>query len=108
VDAIPIVEDVQEEITGSEDVLFAKIEDLDFSARSLNCLAKANIKYLGDLIQLTEEDLLNLENFGKRSLFEVRDVVSGFSLKLGEEIDKDLYYQQRTKQDETGEAPEVE
>ncbi len=108
VDAIPIVEDVQEEITGSEDVLFAKIEDLDFSARSLNCLAKADIKYLGDLIQLTEEDLLNLENFGKRSLFEVRDVVAGFSLKLGEEIDKDLYYQQRTKQDETGEVLEVE
>ena len=108
VDAIPIVEDVQEEITGSEDVLFAKIEDLDFSARSLNCLAKANIKYLGDLIQLTEEDLLNLENFGKRSLFEVRDVVSSFSLKLGEEIDKDLYYQQRIKQDETDKVTEAE
>ena len=108
VDAIPIVEDVQEEITGSEDVLFAKIEDLDFSARSLNCLAKANIKYLGDLIQLTEEDLLNLENFGKRSLFEVRDVVSSFSWKLGEEIDKDLYYQQRIKQDETDQVTEAE
>ncbi len=108
VDAIPIVEDVQEEITGSEDVLFAKIEDLDFSARSLNCLAKANIKYLGDLIQLTEEDLLNLENFGKRSLFEVRDVVSSFSLKLGEGIDKDLYYQQRIKQDETDQVTEAE
>ena len=105
---VKFVEDVQEEITGSEDVLFAKIEDLDFSARSLNCLAKANIKYLGDLIQLTEEDLLNLENFGKRSLFEVRDVVSSFSLKLGEEIDKDLYYQQRIKQDETDKVTEAE
>ena len=36
IDSIPIVEDVQEEITGSEDILFTKIEDLDFSARSLN------------------------------------------------------------------------
>ena len=77
---------MSEEITGAEDKLFTKVEDLEFSARSLNCLAKANIKYLGDLIQLTEEDLLNLENFGKRSLFEVRDVVAQFNLKLGEEL----------------------
>ena len=98
---MPVIEeDVQEKIAGGEDVLFAKIEDLDFSARSLNCLAKANIKYLGDLIQLTEEDLLNLENFGKRSLLEVREVVSSFSLKLGEEIDKNLYYEQKAKQEE--------
>ena len=108
IDAIPIVEETQEEITGSEDVLFTKVEDLEFSARSLNCLAKANIKYLGDLIQLTEDDLLNLENFGKRSLFEVRDVVAQFSLKLGEGINKDLYYQQRTKQEDTSqESDEV-
>lgn len=100
IDSIPIVEDVQEEITGSEDILFTKIEDLDFSARSLNCLAKASIKYLGDLIQLSEEDLLNLENLGKRSLFEVQDVVTSFNLKLGEEINKDLYYEQRSKKEE--------
>ena len=86
--------------------MFTKVEDLEFSARSLNCLAKANIKYLGDLIQLTEEDLLNLENFGKRSLFEVRDVVAQFNLKLGEGINKDLYYQQRVKQEDTSEETE--
>ena len=99
-DSIPIIEDESDEIIGSEDVLFTRVEELDFSARSLNCLEKANIKYLGDLIQLSEEDLLNLENFGKRSLNEVRDVVSSFNLKLGEEINKDLYYEQRkTKED---------
>ncbi|MEE2974875.1 MAG: DNA-directed RNA polymerase subunit alpha [Thermodesulfobacteriota bacterium] len=106
IDAIPIVDEEQEEITGAEDKLFTKVEDLEFSARSLNCLAKANIKYLGDLIQLTEEDLLNLENFGKRSLFEVRDVVAQFNLKLGEGINKDLYYQQRVKQEDTSEETE--
>jgi DNA-directed RNA polymerase subunit alpha len=100
IDSIPIIEDESDEIIGSEDVLFTRVEELDFSARSLNCLEKANIKYLGDLIQLNEEDLLNLENFGKRSLNEVRDVVSSFNLKLGEEINKDLYYEQRkTKED---------
>ena len=100
IDSIPVVEDIVEEITGAEDVLFSKVNDLDFPARSLNCLSKANIKFLGDLIQLTEDDLLNLENFGKRSLYEVRDVVASFSLKLGEEINRDLYYEQRKKQEE--------
>ena len=71
------------------------MKELDFSARSLNCLEKASIKYLGDLIQLNEEDLLNLENFGKRSLNEVRDVIASFNLRLGEDINKDLYYEQR-------------
>ena len=95
IDSIPIVEEESDEIIGSEDVLFTKIEELDFSARSLNCLEKASIKYLGDLIQLNEEDLLNLENFGKRSLNEVRDVISSYNLRLGEDINKDLYYEQR-------------
>ena len=90
IDAIPIVEEETDEIIGSEDILFTKIDELDFSARSLNCLEKANIKYLGDLIQLNEEDLLNLENFGKRSLNEVRDVISSYNLRLGEDINKDL------------------
>ena len=85
-------------------ILFTKIDELDFSARSLNCLEKANIKYLGDLIQLNEEDLLNLENFGKRSLNEVRDVISSYNLRLGEDINKDLYYEQRKlKEDEPNE-----
>ena len=47
------------------------------------------------------EILLNLENFGKRSLYEVRDVVASFSLKLGEDINRDLYFEQRKKKEET-------
>ena len=67
-------------------------------------MEKVSIKYLGDLIQLNEEDLLNLENFGKRSLNEVRDVISSYNLRLGEDINKDLYYEQRKlKEDEPSE-----
>ena len=106
VDAIPIIEEESDEIIGSEDVLFTKIEELDFSARSLNCLEKGNIKYLGDLIQLNEEDLLNLENFGKRSLNEVKDVSASFNLRLGEDINKDLYYEQRKIQENDSEDSE--
>jgi len=65
-----------------EDVLLTKVEDLDFSKRLLSSLSKANIKFLGDLIQLSEDDLLNLESFGERSLYEVKDVVASFSLNL--------------------------
>ena len=109
VDSIPIVEEENDEIIGSEDILFTKIEELDFSARSLNCLEKASIKYLGDLIQLNEEDLLNLENFGKRSLNEVRDVIASFNLRLGEDINKDLYYEQRKiKEDDSSDNSEQE
>ena len=56
---------------------------------------------------MTEDDLLNLENFGKRSLYEVRDVVASFSLKLGEDINRDLYFEQRKKKEEV-EVPETE
>ena len=53
---------------------------------------------------MNEEDLLNLENFGKRSLNEVRDVISSYNLRLGEDINKDLYYEQRKlKEDEPSE-----
>ena len=108
VDSIPIVGEENDEIIGSEDILFTKIEELDFSARSLNCLEKASIKYLGDLIQLNEEDLLNLENFGKRSLNEVRDVIASFNLRLGEDINKLYYEQRKIKEDDSSDNSEQE
>jgi hypothetical protein len=62
----------------SEELLLRRVEALEFSARTLNCFDKANIETLGDLIKLTEDDLLNLEHFGKRSLYEVRDKLNPF------------------------------
>jgi DNA-directed RNA polymerase subunit alpha len=85
------------EITGTEDVLFTTIEDLDLSARSLNCLRKAGVEYTGDLIQKTEDDLLNLENFGKRSLIEIKERLSELGLNLGMKIDKGVFEAERTK-----------
>jgi len=52
---------------------------------------------------------LNLENFGKRSLNEVRDVIASFNLRLGEDINKDLYYEQRKiKEDDSSDNSEQE
>ena len=78
-------------------------------SRVMSCSVgqKASVKFLGDLIQLSEDDLLNLENFGKRSLYEVRDVVASFSLKLGEDINRDLYFEQRKKKEETEVSEDV-
>lgn len=60
----------------------ARIEELDFSVRTYNCLKKANIQTIADLVQTTEEDLMNIRNFGRKSLLEVRDKLSSFGLQL--------------------------
>ena len=77
------------------------IDDLDLSARSQNCLRKANIDFIGDLIQKTEEDLLNLENFGKRSLVEIKEILTELGLNLGSAFDKALFDSEKIKR--TGE-----
>lgn len=96
------IEDIEEiedtdEIKGNEDYLFTLVEDLDLSARSLNCLRKANIQYLGELIQKTEEDLLNLENFGKRSLVEIQEKLQEMSLDLGTSINTEVFDEEKSK-----------
>ena len=96
------LQDEKFKIKTSKEILLIKIDNMAFSERTLNCFSKANIETLGDLIKLTEDDLLNLENFGKRSLYEVRDVVASFSLKLGiDNFESDLLLLSNSKlQDE--------
>jgi len=62
------------------------IRDLEFSVRSRNCLKRANIKTLGQLTQMTAEELLSIKNFGRKSLNEIREKLRQFNLTLkGEE-----------------------
>ncbi len=93
---VPEVEE-KKEIGGTEEVLFTTIDDLDLSARSQNCLRKANIDYVGDLIQKTEEDLLNLENFGKRSLVEIKEILTELGLNLGATLNKEVFESEKSK-----------
>jgi DNA-directed RNA polymerase subunit alpha len=88
------------EISGTEEFLFTSIEDLDLSARSLNCLRKAGIELSGDLIQKTEEELLNLENFGKRSLLEIKERLSELGLSLGSKINKEVFELEKARRSE--------
>ncbi len=69
----------------------ARIEELDFSVRTYNCLKKANILTIQDLVQYTEADLMQIRNFGKKSLMEVRDKLGqlGLSLKGGNTVSTD-------------------
>lgn len=64
----------------------ARIEELDFSVRTYNCLKKANVLTIRELVQLSEGDLMNIRNFGKKSLNEVKDKLEslGLALKAGE------------------------
>jgi DNA-directed RNA polymerase subunit alpha len=60
----------------------ARIEELDFSVRTYNCLKKANILTISELVNITEQDLLNIRNFGRKSLQEVKDKLAQLGLSL--------------------------
>ncbi|ACD91226.1 MAG: DNA-directed RNA polymerase subunit alpha [Chlorobium limicola] len=65
-----------------------KIEDLDLSVRSHNCLRLAEIDTIGDLVSRKEDELLNYKNFGKKSLTELKEQLEKFDLKFGMDITK--------------------
>ncbi len=90
----------KQEISGTEEILFNTLEDMDLSARSLNCLRKTGVEYAGDLAQRTEEDLLNLENFGKRSLFEIKERLAEIGLNLGLKINQKAFDAEKSKRSE--------
>ncbi|MDP4840337.1 MAG: DNA-directed RNA polymerase subunit alpha [Alphaproteobacteria bacterium] len=63
--------------------LLRKVEELELSVRSANCLKNENIVYIGDLVQKTESELLRTPNFGRKSLNEIREVLVDMGLELG-------------------------
>ena len=66
--------------------LLRKVDELELSVRSMNCLKNDNIIYIGDLVQKTEPEMLRTPNFGRKSLNEIKEVLNGMSLYLGMEI----------------------
>jgi DNA-directed RNA polymerase subunit alpha len=63
--------------------LFRPIEELNLSVRSANCLQSADIRYVGELVQKTEADLLRTKNFGRKSLNEIKETLHTLGLELG-------------------------
>ena len=66
--------------------LLRKVDELELSVRSANCLKNDNIIYIGDLVQKTEAEMLRTPNFGRKSLNEIKEVLGHMSLHLGMEV----------------------
>jgi len=66
--------------------LLRKVDELELSVRSMNCLKNDNIIYIGDLVQKTEPEMLRTPNFGRKSLNEIKEVLNSMSLYLGMEV----------------------
>ncbi|ETD72800.1 DNA-directed RNA polymerase subunit alpha [Pelistega indica] len=68
-------------------VLLRSVDDLELTVRSANCLKAENVYYIGDLIQKTENELLKTPNLGRKSLNEIKDVLTARGLSLGMKLD---------------------
>jgi DNA-directed RNA polymerase subunit alpha len=69
------------------DNLYRSVEDLELSVRSANCLRNAEIRYIGELVQKSEAEMLKTKNFGRKSLNEIKQLLSEMDLSLGMKID---------------------
>ncbi|MSP37459.1 MAG: DNA-directed RNA polymerase subunit alpha [Deltaproteobacteria bacterium] len=69
------------------DNLFRSVDELEFSVRSQNCLQNADIKYIGELVQKSEQEMLQTKNFGHKSLNEIKEILREMGLELGMKVD---------------------
>ena len=84
----PVIEEVKVEVDEPEfnRHLLRKVDELELSVRSANCLKNDNIVYIGDLIQKTEAEILRTPNFGRKSMNEIKEVLAQMGLHLGMEV----------------------
>ncbi len=83
----PIEETVSEEQEKLNENLDKSVEELELSVRSANCLQNANIRYIGELVQRSESEMLKTKNFGRKSLKEIKEILSEMGLSLGIKLD---------------------
>jgi DNA-directed RNA polymerase subunit alpha len=67
--------------------LYRTVEELELSVRSANCLKNADIRLIGDLVQKSEAEMLKTQNFGRKSLNEIKDILAEMGLTLGMKLD---------------------
>ncbi|MBI5560601.1 MAG: DNA-directed RNA polymerase subunit alpha [Deltaproteobacteria bacterium] len=86
--------------------LFKTVEELELSVRSANCLKNANIKYIGEMVQKTEGEMLKTKNFGRKSLNEIKEILKEMELDFGmklegfparKELDRTCHEQKETE-----------
>lgn len=99
------LEEVAAVIEGDQvnDALYRCVDELDLSVRSANCLQNADIKYVGELVQRSEHEMLKTKNFGRKSLLEIKEILTGMSLTLGMRVvnfpDRETLDRMRLEQD---------
>jgi DNA-directed RNA polymerase subunit alpha len=72
---------------GENEHLSKPVEELELSVRAFNCLKNAEIRYIGELVNRTESEMLKTKNFGKKSLTEIKDVLRSMGLSLGMKVE---------------------
>jgi len=85
-DAVPQAPAVQEP-SKLNDNLFKSVDELELSVRSANCLKNADIRHIGDLVQKSEGEMLKTKNFGRKSLNEIKEILSEMGLSLGMKLE---------------------
>ena len=83
----PEPEPEREEEPMLNDNLFRTVDELELSVRSANCLKNADIKYIGELVQRSEAEMLKTKNFGRKSLNEIKEMLTEMGLALGMNVD---------------------
>src|SRR5581483_6913677 len=84
----PVAEEADNRSPQFNENLFRSVDDLELSVRSANCLKNANIRYIGELVSKTEAEMLKTKNFGRKSLNEIKEILSEMGLSLGMKIDE--------------------
>jgi len=79
--------EISEEKPALNENLYRRVDELELSVRSANCLQNANIKYIGELCQKSEQEMLKTKNFGRKSLNEIKEILSSMGLSLGMKLD---------------------
>jgi len=82
-----LLEESQEEKDKVNENLYRTVEELELSVRSANCLKNAGIKLIGELVSKTEAEMLKTQNFGRKSLNEIKDILNDMGLTFGMKID---------------------
>jgi len=80
----------EEPVAAPNENLYRPIEELNLSVRSANCLQSADLRYVGELVQKTENDLLKTKNFGRKSLNEIKETLHSMGLELGMRLDENF------------------
>jgi len=79
--------EAEEEKGNINEVLLRSVEDLELSVRSANCLKNAGINSIGELVQKTEAEMLKTKNFGRKSLSEIKDILTEYGLTFGMKLE---------------------